>query len=309
MSIGSTIIAMNEFKNRRKLSYNFANNNFFKSRQLSYDVNFPYNNSTIKTEKNNNLEQKKTLISQTLGKAMSNINQEESSELESYHFNKTINNINNIINKNNNTSIRYSIKDTIKDKKNNSIIKEKLPDLCSIHIGKEIEFYCENCSSLACSLCLIDFHNGHNFGLLYNAIDKIRKNVSDADNILNELLYQNYNNQKLLNLVLNEINDYKNGQNLIVMKNFEEIIKKINQIKQNIIDEFENKYNSELKKYEKFQNSLDEDIKEIKKTKLIINEIYDVLDMSSEVKILKDKNNYDNFLYWCNVNIKRLYKN
>ena len=297
MTIDSTSQVIHEFKKRRKFSYNI-NNNIINSNKILSGVN-PIINNNLNNNEKNNIESKKSLLFQSFHKSMSHNNQEESSELESFHYNKALNNIS--INKDNNNEIK-------KENKNN-LIKEDIPEPCSIHIGKDIEFYCNNCSSLACSICLIDFHNGHNFGLLGDAIDKIRLNISDADNILNELLYQNNNNQKLLNMILNEINEYKSGQNLIVVKNFDEIIKKINQVKQSIIEEFDNKYNLELRRFEKFQSSLDEDVNEIKKTKMIINEIFKKLDISSEVKTLKEKNNYDNFLYWCNLNIKRLYKN
>ena len=40
--------------------------------------------------------------------------------------------------------------------------------------------------------------------------------------------------------------------------------------------------------------------------KYLMNQIYLMKKKNLKVKII---NSYDNFLYWCNVNIKRLYKN
>ena len=189
------------------------------------------------------------------------------------------------------------------------LLKEINRENCSIHIGKEIEYYCNSCSSLACGICLIDFHNGHDFGLLSDAVDKIRMSISDADNILNELLYQSNNNKKLINILFNEINALKKEQEFFVTNSFKEIMNKLNDVKDAIIDEFDNKYNLEFTRVEKVLNIFEEDINEIKKTKSIINEIFNEFELVSEVKVLKQKKNYDNFLYWCNINIKRIYSN
>ena len=196
----------------------------------------------------------------------------------------------------------------VKEKETSKYIKQVIIEYCPIHIGKEIQFYCNSCSNLACGACLIDYHNGHNFGLLGDAIEKIKINICDADNILNELLYQNYNNQKLLYLILNEVNEYKKGQQSYVIKSIDEVVLKLNQIKNEIIKEFDKKYNLEFKRIERFKNNFEDDINEIQKTKLIIKEILKEFDISSDINILKQKKVYDNFLYWCDLNIKRIYK-
>ena len=300
MSIDSTSMAIEEYKKRRNQSHNSLNNNIKK-------INKSYDTSNKNNEKEkSNLEAKKMKLFDIHRKSISqNIKHESSSELESYtktqNNNKTMNNY---------SKIKDNINNEItKDKDNNIFFQHVINESCSIHIGKEIEFYCNTCSCLACSLCLIDFHNGHNFGLLYDVIDKIKININDADNILNELLHQNFNNQKLLSLILNEINELNNNQNLLVKKSFDEIINKLNQIKQTIIDEFNKKYSLEFKRLEKLQKVLEEDINEIKRTKAVINEILKVFDTSSEVKALKQKKSYDSFLFWCNINIKRIFKN
>ena len=293
---------------KRKTTSNLINNKFNKQ---NHKPNNSFNTIiTLNTNNQNNnnyntdssfLESKKShkiFQSHKKSNLSTFYNQEESSELMSNKNNKSIN--------------KSIIKDNYKEnnKEGNKYINIKnIKENCSIHIEKEIEFYCDTCQSLACGICLIDYHNGHNFGLLSDIIDKIKINISDADNILNELIYQNNNNHQLLNIILNELNEYKNEQELLVKKSFDEIFNKLNNIKVKIIEEFNNKYNLEYFRFEKFKNIFEEDIYEIKKTKLIINEILKEFDISSEVKILKEKYNYDSFLYWCNINIKRLYIN
>ena len=289
---------------KRRTTTNLLNSNFNRQKHKnnnSYNTNLTLNENN----QNNNynidssfLESKKSYKFQSHKKSNASnfFNQEDSSEINSNKFNK---------------SIKSIIKDNYKENSKEDIkyIKKNIKENCSIHIEKDIEFYCDTCQSLACAICLIDYHNGHNFGLLSDIIDKIKINIYDADNILNELIQQNNTNHKLLNIILNEINEYKKEQELFVKKSFDEIFNKLNDIKEKIIEEFNNKYNLEYYRIEKFQNIFEEDIYEIKKTKLIINEILKEFDISSEVKILKEKYNFDNFLYWCNINIKRLYIN
>lgn len=224
------------------------------------------------------------------------LNQENSLKLSSY--NKSIDS--HSISKDNNNE---------RSKENSDDIKKIILEFCNIHMGKEIEFYCNKCSCLACSLCIVDFHNGHNFGVMADVIDKIRINVIEADKILDELYQQNSNNQNLLSMILNEIKELKNSQESFVSKSFDEIIKKLKQIKEAIIEEFDKKYSLEFKRVEQLQKILDEDVNEIKKTKIVINEILKEFDNSSEVKVLMKKKTYDSFLYWCDINIKRIFKN
>ena len=303
MSIDSTSLAIQEYKKKKKKSHNSLINNIKKINK-SYDISIK-NNEKEKI----NLDTKKSKLLEIHKKSISHyINHESSSELESYNKtqnnnNKTLNNYSKIKENNNNNN------EIAKDKDNNIFFQHIINESCSIHVGKEIEFYCNTCSSLACSLCLIDFHNGHNFGLLYDVIDKIKININDADNILNELLHQNFNNQKKISLILNEINELNNNQNLFVKRSFDEIFNKLTQVQQTIIEEFNKKYSLEFKRIEKLQKILEEDINEIKRTKIVINEILKVFDTSSEVKALKQKKSYDNFLFWCNINIKRIFKN
>ena len=282
ITVDDPTFKFDEFIKKRKI-----NNNNFKQIKNKFTLFNP----TINNNNTDNpyIETKKPEM-HSYKKSISNyLNQEESSELASK---KTLKNI---LNENN--------------KSNNKPIKQIIPENCSIHIGKNIEYYCNTCSILACGICLIEYHNGHNFGLLDDTIDKIKMNMCDANNILNELLNQNYNNQKLLYLLLNEVNEYKKEQESFVIKSFDEIVIKLNQIKNEIIKEFDEKYNLEFKRIEKYKNKFGEEADEVNNTKMIINEILKEFDITSDVKVLRQKKIYDNFLYWCDLNIKRIYKN
>ena len=310
MSLELNSIPLDNFKKKRKISSISSTNDYLMKKMKTQNINLNnVNNSfnSIGSPKNKNnmtensfFESKKN--SQFFHSHKNSVNsiilkkEEDSSYLSSNYFNKSKNKKEN--SKENNNNIL-----------NKLLTKEKNRENCSIHLGKEIEYYCTSCSSLACGICLIDYHNGHNIGLLSDAIDKIKMNISEADNILNELLHQNNNNKKLVNLLLNEINSFKKEQELLVINSFNEIFNKLNEIKDSIIDEFDKKFDVEYTRIEKFLNIFDEDINEIKKTKIIINEILNECELSSEVKVLKQKKNYDNFLYWCNVNVKRIYTN
>ena len=322
MSIDLTESPLNNFKKKRKISINLSSNNFLTKKNKTKNINLKSINKlnlkkinksynpliSSKANNNNNcntdssyLESRKPSKAIPSHKASINSNilkKEESSDLSSNYINKSKNKTENSKENNNNNNIM-----------NRFLLKEINRENCSIHMGKEIEYYCNSCSSLACGICLIDFHNGHDFGLLSDAVDKIRMSISDADNILNELLYQSNNNKKLINILFNEINALKKEQEFFVTNSFKEIMNKLNDVKDAIIDEFDNKYNLEFTRVEKLLNIFEEDINEIKKTKSIINEIFNEFELVSEVKVLKQKKNYDNFLYWCNINIKRIYSN
>ena len=192
-----------------------------------------------------------------------------------------------------------SIKNTIK---NNTI------EYCNKHKEKEIEFFCQTCTIAVCSKCIFETHNGHHLTLLEDMSTIIKNNVEDFGKILKNLEKVNEDNQTNAENKMDDVEKQKVNQIQIVTKSFEEIIKKIEEKKSSIIDEYNNKYFHEIKRFKKIQSCLQNDQIQIERITHINNELTKNFEKFSDAKILKKIEEFTSFLHKSAMDIKRLYK-
>ena len=190
----------------------------------------------------------------------------------------------------------------------NNTIKNNQIEYCNKHKEKEIEFFCQTCTTAVCSKCIFETHNGHHLTLLEDMSTIIKNNVKDFGKILKNLEKVNEDNQSSSENKIDEVEKQKLNQITIVTKSFEEIIKKIEEKKNSIIEEFNNKYFHEIKRFKKIQTCLQNDQGQIERIAHINDELTKNLENFSDAKILKKIEEFTSFLHKSAMDIKRLYK-
>ena len=190
----------------------------------------------------------------------------------------------------------------------NNTIKNNQIEYCNKHKEKEIEFFCQTCTTAVCSKCIFETHNGHHLTLLEDMSTIIKNNVEDFGKILKNLEKVNEDNQSSSENKIDEVEKQKLNQITIVTKSFEEIIKKIEEKKNSIIEEYNNKYFHEIKRFKKIQTCLQSDQSQIERIAHINDELTKNLENFSDAKILKKIEEFTSFLHKSAMDIKRLYK-
>jgi hypothetical protein len=192
--------------------------------------------------------------------------------------------------------------------KNNNIMPQPNQELCNIHKEKLIEFFCQTCSKAICSYCIFEKHNGHHLTLLEDMSNIIKNNVKDFGKILKNLEKINEDNQITYDNKIEDVENKKNNQINMVNKSFEEIIKKIEEKKMNIIDEYENKYKHESKRFKRIKDALLNNQNQIERIGKINDTLTKNFQTFSDAKILKKIDEFTSFLHKSAFDIKKLYK-
>ena len=263
--------------------------NFYES---SKDIKNTTNNKIFSPKYQDEKEVSSSLISfNSLSKENINNNTEFIVDELNKNQNQDNNNINIINNKNNNNNNNQNV------------------EYCPFHEDKEIELFCSTCSCTICSLCIYEGHNGHILNLLKDTANALKNNILDLNNIILGLKNFNFENQFNLKNKLLEIDEYKNNQILLIDRSFEEINKKIIDIKHSITEEFIKKFSQEILRFKKIQNYLENNLTEIKNIENVISEILKKFHSFSDAKILRRFKDYVIFLQRRSNDIKQLFKN
>ena len=191
---------------------------------------------------------------------------------------------------------------------NNNQKTNKQIEYCEKHKEKEIEFFCQTCTTAVCSLCIFETHNGHHLTLLEDMSTIIKNNVKDFGKILKNLEKVNEDNQTNAESKLDDVDKQKETQINMVSKSFDEIIKKLEEKKASLIDEFNNKYFHEIKRFKKIQTCLQSNQNQIERIAHINEELTKNFEKFSDAKILKKIDEFTSFLHKSAMDIKRLYK-
>ena len=190
----------------------------------------------------------------------------------------------------------------------NNTVKNNQVEYCNKHKEKEIEFFCQTCTTAVCSKCIFETHNGHHLTLLEDMSTIIKNNVEDFGKILKNLEKVNEDNQTNAENKMDDVEKQKVNQIQMVTKSFDEIMKKIEEKKNLIIEEYNNKYFHEIKRFKKIQSCLQNDQSQIERIAHINDELTKNFERFSDAKILKKIEEFTSFLHKSAMDIKRLYK-
>ena len=134
---------------------------------------------------------------------------------------------------------------------------------CAKHRNKEIEYFCKVCHSIVCAKCMFADHNGHELAQLEDVTTVIRQNIHDLHKLLLNAKRINDDNRNYVSYVREEILRLKEQQFRTIDKGFSELIKRLEEKREELKKDFAHKYvNEEQRVGEKLQ-ALDQNGEEI----------------------------------------------
>ena len=249
-------------------------------------------------------------------------NEEEEEEENNYSKNNDNNkkNSKDIIRKLSRKGTNYSIsnKNSFKENKDYKFNKKEESesirslegdDFCIKHKDKKIEFFCYECNSAVCSLCIYETHNGHILKLLDDMSGTIKKKMGDLFSKMQDIIRINKDNKFNWQKRKDEVNEYKNQQINIVIKSFKEIYDILEEKKNLIIKEFKNKYNHEFNRFDQIKMFLDNNGKKMEVINNSIEKKIKSFNINSDAKILKDIEKLNLFYRQVGLEFIKLQKN
>ena len=148
--------------------------------------------------------------------------------------------------------------------------------MCPTHTNKLIEYFCKNCQALVCPKCMFETHNGHELAQLEEVTAIVRENVTDLRTLMDNTRRVNDDNLSFIEHRRSEISRMKDQQIYFIDYGFSEVIKKLEEKREQLKADF-------LEKYEKEEARFNE--------KLEILEIYN-RDQNSIEAIYEDLNKF-----------------
>lgn len=119
---------------------------------------------------------------------------------------------------------------------------------CFKHQDKEIEYFCKICHSIVCPKCMFAEHNGHELAQLEDVTNIIKQNVYDLHKLLLNTKRINDDNRNYIIHIKEEVLRLKEQQLRNIDKGFGDLIKKLEEKREELKNEFSNKYLSEENK-------------------------------------------------------------
>ena len=119
---------------------------------------------------------------------------------------------------------------------------------CGRHPEKEIEYFCKFCHQIVCPKCMFAEHNGHELAQLEDVTGIIKQNVYDLHKLMLNTKRINDDNRSLVSHVREEILRLKDTQLRNIDKGFGDLIRRLEEKRDELKSEFSGKYVGEENK-------------------------------------------------------------
>lgn len=113
---------------------------------------------------------------------------------------------------------------------------------CFKHQDKEIEYFCKICHAIVCPKCMFAEHNGHELAQLEDVTNIIKQNIYDLHKLLLNTKRINDDNKNYIQHIKEEVLRLKAQQLRSIDQGFAELIKKLEDKREELKSEFSNKY-------------------------------------------------------------------
>ena len=116
---------------------------------------------------------------------------------------------------------------------------------CGKHRDKEIEYYCKLCHSIVCPKCMFSEHNGHELAQLEDVTAIIKQNIHDLNKLLLNTKRITEDKKNYIIYLKKEIERLKDVQLRNIDQGFAILIKRMEDKRDSLKEEFKAKYMSE----------------------------------------------------------------
>ena len=156
---------------------------------------------------------------------------------------------------------------------------------------------------------MFDDHNGHELLQVDEMTNSLKQNVYDLQKMLVNATRLNEENRKLIEQVKDELSKLKQQQMQNIDKGFMELMKKLEDKKQEIMIEFEKRYKKEEQKFMTKTSLVDTNSEEIKGIEKIFNELLQFINNNPDAKILQKASDVTTFLHKSFTDLDIITKN
>lgn len=167
---------------------------------------------------------------------------------------------------------------------------------CFKHQDKEIEYFCKICHSIVCPKCMFAEHNGHELAQLEDVTNIIKQNIYDLHKLLLNTKRINDDNRNYITHVNEEVMRLKDQQLRNIDKGFGDLIKKLEEKREELKTEFSNKYLAEENKILSKTQMLDQNNEEIQNIEIIYDELIKFIEKNNDAKVLTKINDISSFI-------------
>jgi hypothetical protein len=157
---------------------------------------------------------------------------------------------------------------------------------CGRHPEKEIEYFCKYCHQIVCPKCMFSEHNGHELAQLEDVTGIIKQNVYDLHKLMINTKRINDDNRSLILHVREEIQRKKEEQMRNIDKGFGDLIRRLEEKRDELKSEFAAKYVSEENKLLARAQILDQNQEDIANIEIIYEELLKFIERNNDAKIL-----------------------
>jgi len=156
---------------------------------------------------------------------------------------------------------------------------------------------------------MFDDHNGHELLQVDEMTNVLKQNVYDLQKMLVNATRLNEENRKLIEQVKDELSKLKQQQMQNIDKGFMELMKKLEDKKQEIMLEFEKRYKKEEQKFMTKTSLVDTNSEEIKGIEKIFNELLQFINNNPDAKFLQKASDVTTFLHKSFTDLDIITKN
>jgi hypothetical protein len=144
---------------------------------------------------------------------------------------------------------------------------------CPKHPQKLIEYFCKTCSTSVCVKCIYDDHNGHSLNPVEDMANSLKQNVIDLRKMLDSTKRLIDDNGVLVTQVRDELERLMEVQIANIQDGFAELIRKLNEKKQEILIGFEKKYKKEEQRLMNKHDLITHNAEELRNIEMIFEEL------------------------------------
>jgi hypothetical protein len=120
--------------------------------------------------------------------------------------------------------------------------------LCYKHPDKEIEYFCKICHAIVCPKCMFTEHNGHDLAQLEDVTSIIKQNIYDLNKLLLNTKRISDDNRTYIVHQREEVVRLKEQQMKNIDKGFSDLIRKLEEKRDELKADFTQKYLNEENK-------------------------------------------------------------
>ena len=179
---------------------------------------------------------------------------------------------------------------------------------CDRYPTKKIEYFCKTCQRLVCARCMFETCNGHELAELDEVTINVRKNISDLRQLMDSTRTINDDNVSFVGHKRDEVLRMKEQQLAYIEYGFGEVIKKLEERRDQLKIDFANRYDEEEAIFNKKLEVLDVYSRDQQSIEAIYEDLQRFQERGSDAKVLTKIVDISEFIQKSILNLEHISK-